>query len=363
MLSVWQRRHSGPRSDGCLHENLIPDYDAKLRAGSEMERHHRRKYRNAWTLPFRSLTMSSARWRNGSRRATTHTWLSMPRTQTKVWMEDFKPYPEYELFWFRTWCQTAVGRLSRQNTALLPTERLHSRQAAAFVNIYDPDQRWFVTNTTGEFVVELPGGEVVKDYTVFLSNPYCGRQQGACQHCLRRRICASIKYALYKGAKEADDALAAEVAASWNPCAAGELLVECPENGMDTLVVVSSDAEGAVQSFKSTELYGVYDNDSEWKSLGMTTYHEAIIAEHYDYPETDLEVEIQENTATPGFYRIVNPYAAYEYNFMERTDDHNHYIYMYMPRIRKAVWIENSPVGADFGYGDGRVTSDIAKSS
>lgn len=361
MLSVCQLSAQWTTlGTGVYHENLIPDYDESFGRGQKWNVTIEESTETPGVyrfVPYHEFS-KVAEWLEAS----DDTYMVIhAENPDKVWMEDFKPYPDYELFWFTHMVPDGGWEAEPAGYGTLADGKItFPANCMAFVNIYDPDQRWFVTNTTGEFVVELPGGEVVKDYAVFLSNPYCGADNKVPVTVVCAEESASIKYALYKGAKEADDALAAEVAASGTPCTAGELIVECPENGMYTLVVVSSDAEGVVQSFKSTELYGVYDNDNEWKSLGMTTYHEAIIAEHYDYPETDLEVEIQENTATPGFYRIVNPYAAYEYNFMERTDDHNHYIYVHAENP-KAVWIENSPVGADFGYGDGRVTSDIAK--
>lgn len=360
ILSVWSAAAQwNPIGTGVYHEAIIPDYDSSFEPGQE------------WNVTIEESTETPGLYRfipyhEFSKVAE---WITEAddtymvihaEDPEKVWMEDFKPYPEYDIFWFTHmvpesgWEDTPAeyGRLADGKISF-------PANSMAFVNIYDENQRWFVANTTGAFAIELPGGQTVKDYTVFLSNPYCAADNSVPVTVTCSEPSAVLKYSLFKGAKALDEELARQVAEDGTPCQSGVLDVTCPEHGMYTFVITSSDENGVLKSFKSAEIYGLYDNDSDWKSLGMTTYHEAIIAEHYDYPEVDLQVEIQENVSTPGFYRIVNPYAQYDYSTAV-SHDHNHYIYIHAEDPR-AVWIENSPVGADFGYGEGRVTSDIAK--
>ncbi|MDE6831186.1 MAG: hypothetical protein K2J07_00425, partial [Muribaculaceae bacterium] len=127
-----------------------------------------------------------------------------------------------------------------------------------------------------------------------------------------------------------------------------------------TLSLATIDADGNAQMGKAISIYGLADDEANWKSLGMTTYNESLVADYYEYPECELEVEIQESVKTPGFYRLVNPYANHEYNLIETHTDHDHYIYIHA-EDPECVYIENTPIGADFGYGDAHVTSTVAK--
>ena len=344
---------------GVYHENLIPDYDETYARGQK------------WNVTIEESSETPGLYRFIPYHETSGvaSWIAEAdntymiihaENPDKVWMEDFKPYPAYELFWFTHmvpesgWTGEAAGYGKLKDGKISFPANSH-----AFINIYDEDQRWFVTNTTGEFGIELPRGDVVKDYNLFLKNPYCAADNKVPVTVNAGLATAAVRYQLFKGAKKADEALAQEIAENGSVAASAEFTVECPENGLYTLVVVATDEVGKAQTFKTTELYGVYDNSSEWKSLGTGTYHEAVIAEHYGYDPVDLSVEVQENVAVPGYYRLVNPYSGYEGN-IRTGDSHNHYMYIHAENP-EAVWVENSPIGADFGYGDGRVTSAIAK--
>ena len=112
----------------------------------------------------------------------------------------------------------------------------------------------------------------------------------------------------------------------------------------------------------SIYIYGDRSDDSEWTSLGKVKYNEDLFAGYYEgLPQVELQVELQENKNTQGYYRLVNPYAEYEGNCIENHDGHNHYIYIHA-EDPQAVWVENSPIGIDFGddYGEARVTSNVA---
>ncbi|MDE7473570.1 MAG: hypothetical protein K2M68_08310 [Muribaculaceae bacterium] len=278
-----------------------------------------------------------------------------------VWMEDFEPYPDWEMYYFTHmvpesgWEATPAGYgILKDGVITFPAMSL------ATVDLYDENQNWHATNREGEFKLELPGVEIEKNYTFLINNPYCGSDNLIPVTFVSETDNIDMRYAVYAGHKELTDELVAEVNATGTAATPGTISVKAPAHGVNTLIAVSLDDSGAVQTSQITYIYGIYDNDADWKSLGKTAYTEAIIAEHYEYDPETLQVEIQENINTPGFFRLVNPYAEYMYNFIEREDNHDHYIYIHAENPQ-AVWIENSALGADFGYGDGRVTSDVAR--
>ncbi len=346
---------------GVYHEDLIPDFDGTCERGMKWNVTIEENTETPGLYRFVPYHKYSgiAEWITASDDVTC--MIIHAENPDKVWMEDFKPYPEYEMFWFTHMVPESGWEAEPAGYGIL-SEGVISFPAScmAFVNIYDENQQWFATNTSGSFKIELPGGESYEDYSLFLENPYCGADNSVPVTITCGNSTASMKYAIYKGPKEADAQLAADIAANGTLIEKGEQSIKCPAHGMYTLVVVTLDNNGNLKEYKKTEIYGLYDNDDDWKSLGKTTYHEAIIAEHYEYDYTDLQVEIQENIHTPGYYRLVNPYAEYEYNYIERVDGHNHYMYIHAENP-KAVWIENSPLGADFGYGDGRISSVVAQ--
>lgn len=51
-------------------------------------------------------------------------------------------------------------------------------------------------------------------------------------------------------------------------------------------------------------------DDKEWKSLGYLDYTDGFICSLWVSGLTTYQVEIEENIATPGLYRLVNPYGA-----------------------------------------------------
>lgn len=83
------------------------------------------------------------------------------------------------------------------------------------------------------------------------------------------------------------------------------------EEGMtgELKVVVCTVLEGAAMDVKAFnfEYYGGGANP--WKSLGTGLYTDAIVSDMYGIPAETYEVEITENTETPGVYRVMNPYG------------------------------------------------------
>lgn len=290
----------------------------------------------------------------------------------KVWMEDFDFYDDMFCFTHMVpesgWDGPAAGYGTVVDGVIT-----FPAMSLATVDIYDPDMRWHSANRNGEFMIELPGtGSEFEDYSMYLDYKYCWDDNMVPVTITAGESIKSIKWLLQQGTVDADmstetnadldEESMALVMAEGAEGTADELTVECTADGIHSLMIVGLDSKGEARVGKIAYVYGDHSVDSEWTSLGTVTYNEDLFAGYYeDLPQAELKAELQENIATPGFYRLVNPYAEYEYNWIEGHEGHNHYIYIHAENP-EAVWVENSPIGVDFGdgMGEARVTSTVA---
>lgn len=112
----------------------------------------------------------------------------------------------------------------------------------------------------------------------------------------------------------ADAIAAGELEAT--PVAGGRIEVAIPEEmtGKLQLIVVVLD-EGALKNVVSTpfEYYG--GGGSPWKSLGQGYFVDDMILPLFGYDPEPYPVDIEENTDTPGLYRLVKMYSAVAADF------------------------------------------------
>ncbi len=124
----------------------------------------------------------------------------------------------------------------------------------------------------------------------------------------------------------------------------------------DKLMVINR-TDGSVGEFNTTEIESVTFAEAPWTSLGMCEYTEDILASmFYFMDDGDMvctyEVEIQENTETPGLFRLVNPYGeAYPFNEPGDWDDSREYYIEINATDPDGVYIESQDTGCDWGYG------------
>lgn len=88
--------------------------------------------------------------------------------------------------------------------------------------------------------------------------------------------------------------------------------------------------------------------DEDWQSIGTGTYREFIFSYLFGVDVQDLEVEIEQNTANPIEYRMVNPYENWEIPFtnVEYDTSGTYYLYFNVEEYNgKKVWYftENRP--------------------
>ena len=123
------------------------------------------------------------------------------------------------------------------------------------------------------------------------------------------------------------------------------------------IVKYYNESDSLIKTISAT-FFRIEDQNDQWESLGTTSMTEPFFNSFFGsgYAPTTYDVELQENIATPGFYRVVNPIANYSgslvsYNKHSLTS-HNHYIYIHAENPEQ-VYVEESPLGFEMeGYGD-----------
>lgn len=222
------------------------------------------------------------------------------------------------------------------------------------------DGAFYLSNTGGKFSVLLPG-YTRADYSAAVD--YVGVLTAKDE-----TVYAAAQLTLGDDATnvkaivmtQADDA-----AAVADALAAGELegtavqagRIEVPFNaeelGSEKLqVIVAVIVDGEVKTVVSSafEYYGGGSNP--WKSLGMGTYTESILCSVFKLDAVTYEIEILENTETPGLYRLMNVYANSTYPYAE-DDCAAEGTYLEVNACDpEGVYVPQQSLGIDWGYGD-----------
>ena len=150
----------------------------------------------------------------------------------------------------------------------------------------------------------------------------------------------------------ADAIAAGELEAT--PVEAGHIYVPIAEGqtGKLQVVVVVLDDEQAIQGVYSSpfEYYGGGANP--WVSLGKGLYTEDFVSSLFGVDPVTYEVEIEENTETPGLYRMIYPYGEiYPYNEEGDWDASSVYNIEINAEDPEGVYIPVQDIGIDWGYG------------
>lgn len=228
---------------------------------------------------------------------------------------------------------------------------------------------WYLANGSGMFSILLPG-YVKADYSaeVLYAGIFTATDESV-YAVANLTLGADAKDVKAIVMTQADDA-----AAVADALAAGELegtpvqagRIEVPFNaeelGSEKLqVIVAVMNEGAVKAVaaSSFEYYGGGSNP--WKSLGMGTYTETLVAPLFGLEPVTYEVEILENTETPGLYRVMNAYANSTYPHAD-DDSAAEGTYLEINACDPAgVYVPMQSLGFDWGYGEFSFISEGAR--
>jgi hypothetical protein len=219
-----------------------------------------------------------------------------------------------------------------------------------------------------DMVISLPGA---KNYDISVTaENNCNATNQFSVSCILGSDAAGGKLLVYPGLIEPDDEVYAYVSTSTYSTAFEQStaytinLSKDTEHGYYTILAVSLDAEGNWQEGARTVLFAQPDESANWKSIGKGKYTDGIIPDLYSNIDSQTAtVDIEENIAKPGYFRVVNPYssmtAGTTTNNQHSISGHNHYIYVNATNPDQ-VYIEASPLGIDLGYGDVVIYSYVA---
>lgn len=225
--------------------------------------------------------------------------------------------------------------------------------------LFGDDGLSLAANVSGLFCVALPGA---LDYGLTIETESICTDNTLTFAYKTGKDIAEVKYDMYEGLlsfETQDDELFEKIKSEGKKAADGSVTV-VPEYGVNTVAVVAMDADGAIVRQKVFYCFGQQDNPEEWTSIGNAEYSEDVLASIYpeEVNHVVYEVEVQESNITPGRYRLVDLYGpAYPYyqnlvndNNILPGHDHHHYVTVDATNP-EMVYIEASPLGADFGYG------------
>lgn len=125
------------------------------------------------------------------------------------------------------------------------------------------------------------------------------------------------------------------------------------EDGYYTVVGVGYDGNGeevctAAYSFE----YGTVQGANPWESLGYCQYTDGNLVWLYGLPVVTWDVEIQQNTETPGLYRLVNPYSSEFCPYTKAAYDlgGNYYLEIHAEKPDQ-VYFDQQCLGINYGQG------------
>jgi hypothetical protein len=217
---------------------------------------------------------------------------------------------------------------------------------------------WNATQGDGAIIITFPGYApkdlaVEIQYLGVLTNP-----DGAANAAIDVALGADVvdARAIVVSADADADAVADAIAAGdveAYPVIAGNNYIPIEESltGKLMVVVVILD-DGAVKGIYpiNFEYYGGGANP--WESRGIGLYTEDFISSLYGVETVTYEVEIEENTDTPGLYRMLSPYAAaFPYNEEGDWDASTTYNIEVNATDPEGVYIPTQATGVDWGDG------------
>lgn len=97
-----------------------------------------------------------------------------------------------------------------------------------------------------------------------------------------------------------------------------------------------------------------------YTTIGKVQYREDIVSTSYDLPNVVYEVELQENSVTPGIYRLVNPYGkSFPYSNKDKYNTSKDYYLTVDARDPKGVYISYPAqyIGLNMSEGEIAITS------
>ena len=137
---------------------------------------------------------------------------------------------------------------------------------------------------------------------------------------------------------------------------------ELQENKLQIIVLVV--ANGEVKTVESENFEYYAGGANPWKSIGTGLYTDDFLTPMFydpaEVPTPTYEVEIMENTETPGLYRVMNPYSNSVYPYAEGDCAPDGMYLVINATDSNRVYIPKQSIGFDWGYGEMSIQSFAA---
>ena len=235
-------------------------------------------------------------------------------------------------------------------------------QLAPLYYLFAQEGGWDKTTEDGVITIIFPG-VVLSDYSVSIA--YAGKYMSADDEVVGvlaeiAEVGEDVEYIRLAVVEGTDVDLAVEEIRSGNinsievTAQPGTIMVPFetePLEGRYTIVAVTY-GDGKWQDVaSSTFKYTPPTAGETWKSLGMTSYTDDILAQAFSEESgvtVTYEVEVQESEQNPGKFRLVNPYAEHPWNDEGEADKSKNYYMVINAMDPAGVYIEHQNMGVNW---------------
>lgn len=217
----------------------------------------------------------------------------------------------------------------------------------------------YLANENSALRLVLPGGT---DYSVTFDNQdgFCPGDDG-CYH-IGINTGATVPTVRYGFFPDLADSHVMELINVGSECNPGDVvsvdLSSFPERRA-YFMAITLDESGSYKDGLYTVLYNPADNSPKWTFYSKADFTDGFLSPYLGTEATTREVDVQQYTDLPGYFRVVNPYAGLNETDMQAYDhNHGHYIYLDASNPMNVV-LQESPLGV-YGeeYGDILIGSD-----
>lgn len=235
---------------------------------------------------------------------------------------------------------------------------------ASFINLVN-QMGYSAANLNGKMRIALPDA---KDYSCDLSfGHYAVREDNVTIYLEIGADVATAKLGTFANEPWISiNTVSAIMASQGQPVKAGGYNIDVSgvtSRTTATFVLVCYDADGNIVSHDYSEVIVDGVDDEDWVTLdGEGEYMDGVYANIYNGVSPQAyNVTVQEHKNYKGYYRVVNPYTNGNWTAASAIGpafDTSQNYYLYIDAMRPGmVFIEDSPLGVNFGDGEGMISS------
>lgn len=216
----------------------------------------------------------------------------------------------------------------------------------------------YYANESGELKIVLPGGT---DYGISFNilEGFCPDDD--CHYHVQINTGATVPTLKWGVFDEVTEENALSLAAGGETCQPGATVdIDLSDfSGRKAYVIaLTLDSSATPRESVYTVLYNPADNSADWEYYCNGKFTDGILVALSGENIEEQPVTVQQHVSRPGYFRVVDPYAGWNFEDMEHLN-HNHHHYIYLDATDpENVILEDSPVGVGGGfYGDFLVNS------